>query len=223
MKLRALDLFCGAGGATRGLQQAGFHVTGVDLAPQPRYVGDAFNQADAMEFPLDGFDLVWASPPCQRYSQATRVNGTADEHPDLVAPIRERLRACGSVWVIENVPFARLENPILLCGSMFDPPLDVRRHRLFETSWFFLGRRECRHHMWAPRFRSLDRRLTTRLRVVGVHGHLNYPGEFEIRCRAMGIDWMKNSELVQAIPPVYAKWIGEAAKAYLSNLDMRIR
>ena len=35
-----LDLFCGAGGAARGYQQAGFEVHGVDHAPQPRYVGD---------------------------------------------------------------------------------------------------------------------------------------------------------------------------------------
>src|SRR5271166_2104443 len=46
--LRALDLYAGAGGASRGLQQAGFHVTGVDLAPQPRFCGDRFVRGDAM-------------------------------------------------------------------------------------------------------------------------------------------------------------------------------
>jgi SAM-dependent methyltransferase len=48
---RLLDLFCGAGGAARGYQLAGFHVTGIDINPQPRYAGDEFHQADAMTFP----------------------------------------------------------------------------------------------------------------------------------------------------------------------------
>src|SRR4029077_3770260 len=52
-KPRLLDLFCGAGGATRGYQLAGFHVTGVDINPQPHYVGDDFMQADVMD-PLIG-------------------------------------------------------------------------------------------------------------------------------------------------------------------------
>jgi hypothetical protein len=62
---RILDLFSGAGGCARGYQQAGFYVVGVDHRPQPRYAGDEFIQADATLFPLDGFDAIHASPPCQ--------------------------------------------------------------------------------------------------------------------------------------------------------------
>lgn len=118
-----------------GLHQAGFDVTGVDIEPQPRYPFK-FIQADALTFPLEGYDFIWASPPCQRYSIATQCQpGLAEQYPDLIDPIRMRLQATGLPYAIENVEgaFSRLRNPTLLCGVMFG--LDMYRHRLFETSY----------------------------------------------------------------------------------------
>src|SRR5687768_7164240 len=60
-----LDLFGGVGGAAHGYRMAGWHVTGVDIAPQPRYAGHIFHQADALEFLAahgHEFDAVHASP-----------------------------------------------------------------------------------------------------------------------------------------------------------------
>ena len=123
---RLLDLFSGAGGAAMGYHEAGFDVVGVDIDPQPRYPFE-FHQADALTFPLDGYDAIHASPPCQAYTQLGK-----GEHPRLIEPIRVRLQSAGVPYVIENVVGAPLRNPVKLCGSTFG--LHVKRHRLFETN-----------------------------------------------------------------------------------------
>lgn len=205
-----IDLFCGAGGAARGYQQAGFFVVGVDIKPQPRYAGDVFVQGDALTFPLEGALAVHASPPCQAYSNvSSRNKKNKREYPKLIAPTRKRLLVYGSPYVIENVETARqeLRNPIRLCGSSFG--LDVRRHRLFELHGFDpVLLPPCAHHWQLPRFHSLDSQQKRLASVVGVHGHENYAGDFELRCEAMGIDWMDLEELNEAIPPAYTEWIG---------------
>lgn len=196
-----------------GLYQAGFEdITGVDIEPQPRYCGDKFIQADALEYVKQHgheFDLIFASPPCQGYS---RVSGRARKgkckaYPMLIPKVRELLIATGLPYVIENVEGAPLgNNTFMLCGSMFG--LDVRRHRLFESNMLIIAP-SCQHYLQLPRFRTLNSRRKGKLAcVVGVHGHLNYAGEFELRKQAMGIDWMTNEELTQAIPPAYTKFIG---------------
>jgi DNA (cytosine-5)-methyltransferase 1 len=205
---RLLDLFCGAGGCSVGYERAGFDVVGVDIKPQPNYPFE-FHQADALTFPLDGFDAIHASPPCQAHSsiakqQRTRRPG-AYEHPDLVDETRRLLQATGLPYVIENVLSAPLRNHIMLCGSSFG--LNVRRHRLFECSFPVMAP-SCAHHWQQPRFRSLDKRHNGLATVVGVHGHINYAGEAELRSAAMGIDWMAQDELAQAIPPAYTEHIG---------------
>lgn len=216
MKPRALDLFCGAGGVSVGLERAGFEVTGVDINPQPRHRGGTFIQADALAFPLEGFDFIWASPPCQAYSSLRFLN-PGKTYPDLVAPIRERLNSCApnSLRAIENVPGAPLLAPIRLCGSMF--ALRVQRHRLFELNFFVLPP-ACNHSAWAydlPVSKSNYRRGRRKSRVVGVYGGTQNNQPESVRMAAMGIDWMNRRELTQAIPPAYAEWVGRQAMGAL--------
>ena len=114
--MKAIDLFCCAGGATQGLQQAGFETHGVDITKQPRYPG-VFWHADALRFPLGGYDFIWASPPCQGYTVLRHAPG-ARGAPRLIGAVRDRLKAAGAPYCIENVEEARadMHNPVMLCG-----------------------------------------------------------------------------------------------------------
>lgn len=210
-----LDLFCGAGGASRGYADAGFRVVGVDIKPQARYPFE-FHQADALEFGLDGFDVVHASPPCQKYHLELRgQNG--GRYPDLLEAVRNRLQASGVRWVIESVNGAPLVPgmTVMLCGSMFG--LDVRRHRYFESNVGLLVP-ACNHESQAPRFPPW-RKGRALSRTVNVTGHGRYKGDTVALWRsAMGIDWMTRKELAQAIPPAYTRFIGWQLAAFLDRL-----
>jgi len=225
--MKLLDLMCGAGGCTRGYQEAGFHVVGVDLEPQPNYCGDEFHQADALGvlrdlarfkrwMTLDGTELIaiHASPPCQNDTAYNRRPGHVREVPRLVGPTRELLRQTGLPYVIENVPGAPLENPIQFCGSSFG--LDVRRHRLFETNFPLLAP-PCNHASQKPgRFPGATNRPNGRATVeVGV-----WRIPLEVQQKAMGIDWMTLPELSQAIPPAYTRFIGEHLATYTQQVDL---
>lgn len=198
MKPRLLDAFCGAGGATRGYQRAGFHVTGVDLAEQPNYVGDEFVLGDAVEFIREHgreFDAIHASPPCQSYARVTRWRGDSADHPDLLGPTRAALADAGRPWIIENVPEAPLRPDYLLCGSMFG--LHIRRHRAFESSWGgYALVPGCQHHRDLLPFMHKGERAFA---------------------DAMGCTWMSNREAREAIPPVFAEFIGGFLRAALGE------
>lgn len=207
---RLLDLFCGAGGAAKGYQRAGFYVVGVDIKPQPHYCGDEFVQADVMTVPWKAlgrrFDAVHASPPCQAYSTATR-KANRKNHPDLIAPVRQGLVASCLPWIIENVPGAPLRSDFNLCGCMWQ--LNVERERLFETSWYrgFELRPPCYH---------ADPVINTQRTAHGpfFRKHGRVPTRIEIG-RAMGVDWMRGDEVKQAIPPAYTEFIGKQLMEYL--------
>lgn len=208
---RALDLFCGAGGASMGLWRAGFDVVGVDLHPQPEYPF-TFVQADALEYFREhcNFDLVWASPPCQAFTAYKRRPDHVAPRANLIPDVRTDLIASGAPYIIENVEGARAElrNPIRLCGSMFG--LDVQRHRLFETS-FPMTQPECDHSVWAARFPQATNRKNKRKTVeVGV-----YRIPLAVQREAMGIDWMSLKTLSQAIPPAYAEWLALEARQHI--------
>ncbi len=198
MKPKLLDLFCGAGGAAMGYHRVGFEVVGVDIRPQKNYPFE-FHQADAMTYPLEGFDVIHASPPCQHYSFGTP---NKSKHIGTLPAVREMLKKSGLPWVIENVPGAPIDTSTMICGCQVGLPL-IRRRRFFEFSFpFYHLQPPCRHD--GP--------------VMTVTGHGTTSGNRKTWGRnisvsemreAMGIDWMNRDELSQAIPSAYTEFIGK--------------
>ena len=214
---RLLDLFCGAGGAAMGYHQAGWDVTGVDIAPQPHY--PAFmevHQDDALLVLADldyvaMFDAVHLSPPCKRYTSLAALSDR--EYPDLIGVSRDLVRATGKPYVIENVVGAPLLDPIILCGSMFGLGFGcsiLKRHRLFESNV----------PLTAPPDDCKGKP------VVGVYGTggawtRTAPGGGGVKvsgadaAHALGIDWTTYQPVLsQAIPPAYTEHIGRQLMAH---------
>jgi len=197
MKPRLLDLFCGAGGAAMGYHRAGFEVVGVDIKPQPHYPFE-FHQADALTYPLEGFDAYHASPPCQRWSWSAKR--WHKEWEDCLTPIRDLLLLTAKPFSIENVPQSPLKNYIRLDGTMFG--LGVIRERWFELHRFEILLTPARMSLKSPV------RKGTHLTVAG-HGGNSKSYKLSDWRVAMDIDWMTKYELTQAIPPAYTEYIGK--------------
>lgn len=221
---RLLDLFGCSGGAARGYQLAGFHVTSVDYDPQPRNCADVFEQRDVFSFTAEEirarFDAVHASPKCQGH---TDLNNDKSRHPDQIADTRKLLEAADLPYVIENVRRARrhMVNPVSLFGTMFDCHLItsdgtkfvLSRERLFETNWpvtlpadpgpqghpianVFGGHLRCR----SGPYRTGN----------GTGRTVDFPGEDRpaLARQLMGMPWASMHELSEAIPPAYTEFLG---------------
>lgn len=223
---KVLDLFCGGGGAAMGLHRAwpDAEITGVDINPQKNYPFK-FVQADAMTFPLEGYDFIWASPPCQGYSIMRNLPWLkGKEYPMLIEPTRERLRAVGVPYIIENVMGAQRKAKMAagwLCGTMFGLPF--YRHRLFETNWPWMQPgHESHKTVIGSQATGRPRRTETYIlpsivsdwnsghkgngaqRVGAAVGHA---AGWKVAASAMGIDWMKREDFTQAVPPAYSEFL----------------
>ena len=183
----AIDLFCGAGGLSLGLEQAGFSViVGADSDPVSiethaaniqglTWTGDLSNpdlflrQLD--EWGIQTVDLVAGGPPCQPFSRAgtskigdlVRIGSrkARDERADLwqsFFTIVDRLNP--QAMIFENVPdFAQAQGGALLISLM-----DEMRSRAYEVHVEVLE---------AWRYRVPQHR--SRIFVIGVSGY----GRFE--------------------------------------------
>ena len=221
-----------------GYHRAGFDVVGVDINPMPRYPFE-FHQADALEYLREHgkeFDAIHASPPCQVHSAMTkgRWQDRLPDHKNLIPATRDLLIEIGKPYIIENVEGAagELIEPVLLCGTMFGLQLkngaQLRRHRLFETSFQLWSPATCAHNHYSAVGVYGGGQHPNRRKTVGVYGNSGGSSvrdgytEYGIndRKQVMGIDWMSGKELSQAIPPAYTNYIGLQLIAYLEGMKL---
>ena len=212
IKMKALDLFCCAGGSSRGLAEAGFEVVGVDITEQPEYPFK-FIKADVTKLPVEflkEFDFIWASPPCQLFTRAKHLRtaqGFKTIALNLIPETRELLLKTGLPFVIENVEGSPLKRDLMLCGSMFD--LQVRRHRIFECS-FKIEQPKCNHKKQA---RPIG--VYHRMKDSIPHGGKT-ASNLEEAQNSMGLKLSWN-KLKEAIPPKYAEYIGKCFIKFSEN------
>ena len=234
MTPEALDLFCCAGGATRGLQRVGFRVTGVDKVDRPRYCGDRFVKDDALAYlrritatgEVHRYALIISGPPCQERCTLTQgtnqSRGWGGKHEQLVPPTRELLEATGQPFVIEQPSNhgGLIRADLTLCTDMFEvgPPPWVQRHRDFEIHGFDVDpiphpTGPVRGHRGYVRgYRGKSRGRPGFFRdgpYVAPYGNGGGKATVIEMQHALGIDWTDvREELTEAIPSVYTEHIG---------------
>lgn len=167
---------------------------------KPRLLDLFCCQGDALKWALEHheeFDVFHASPPCQAWTNAQKIQG--NDHEDFIVATRSLFQLIGKPWVIENVPGAPLIDPIVLCGEMFG--LRTYRHRLFESNV----------PLFAPVHPEHTARTTKMGRPVRDGEYMHVVGNFtgvDTAREVMGMPWANRDGLREAIPPAYAEWVG---------------
>ena len=212
MKPRILDLYSGAGGAAFGDHRAGFDGVGVDINPQPRYPFE-HHVSDALEYLAEHgheFDAIHASPPCKSENDLRHLSDV--EHPNLLGPTLQALSGQHIPWVVENVESThQMPGALVLCGTEFGLRSGSRwlkRHRRFQSNVPLMGAGGCN-----CRGRRIGGVYGTGGGGQMTRGYKFRPAEAR---EAMGIDWMGQDGLSQAIPPAYTHFIGEQLMAHLA-------
>lgn len=144
---RAIDLFCGAGGLSLGLEEAGFEVIlGVDTDAEALETHRALCPGLSVDWDLSeqatidrvsrivtelGVTLVAGGPPCQPFSKAGRsmlrhlvADGRRDAHDHRKelwqSFLQIVLRARPAAVLMENVPDMVLDRDMLVLRTMVD-------------------------------------------------------------------------------------------------------
>lgn len=232
---RILDLFCGAGGASKGYRDAGMNIYGIDIDPQPDYPG-AFHQGDAISalstligggsitfihpggrvecLTLADFAAIHASPPCQASTALTKGTNQGKCYLNLIPATRALLTLSGKPTIIENVQGSDLRRDLTLCGEMFG--LCVIRHRYFELGgWAAIPPPHKPHRGRVAGWRHGEWFDGPYFAVYGEGGGKGTVKQWQ---DAMDMHWTNNRKsIAEAIPPAYTRFIGGQLMALIET------
>lgn len=202
LKMKAIDLFCGAGGLTVGLKMAGFDV--ISAIEKETIVSETYNfnhpdvklingdiraiSPDALMRQLQiqqgELDLLAGCPPCQGFSSLRTKNKTAavfDERNELIFNFLEFVKAfLPKVVMVENVPALASDERIVIFTSKLQQlgyHIDDNSVVVEDASKFGVPQRRRRMVLLASRYGKITRAaknssLTTVREAIG---HLNHP------------------------------------------------
>lgn len=201
-KMKAIDLFCGAGGLTVGLKMAGFDV--ISAIEKEAIVSETynFNHPDVnlitgdiraispvelmkqLKIQQGELDLLAGCPPCQGFSSLRTKNKTAavfDERNELIFNFLEFVTIfLPKVVMVENVPALAADERIKIFTSKLQQlgyHIDDNSVAVEDASKFGVPQRRRRMVLLASRYGELTRAtknssLTT---VRDAIGHLTQP------------------------------------------------
>lgn len=162
------------------------------------------------------------SPACTGYSRGTAALPDRLERYDRLIPVvRDVLTEIGGVYVIENVEDAKAElvDPVMLCwtefyapGSVLDSdgtPLQMQRHRMFESNVRLSGGGGCRHaeNVQVAGSYGGARRNAWEAKHIRKGGYV--PRSVDVQRALLGTPWMSEKGCQLSVPPAYTEHIGQ--------------
>jgi DNA (cytosine-5)-methyltransferase 1 len=199
-RLRAVDLFCGCGGLTDGLKQAGFRVIGaLDLDPlavesyKLNHRATRVWQADIRSVSVAGvmrelkleagqLDLLAGCPPCQAFSALRTLNGSRvvrDRGKDLVFEFLRFVRVLApKAIMMENVPGLSEDRRMRQLLKALDDLGYESSHDILDAADYGVPQRRRRLILVAGRYGAIEFAKATvrRVTVRDAIGHLPRPG-----------------------------------------------
>jgi DNA (cytosine-5)-methyltransferase 1 len=220
-KLTAVDLFCGCGGLSLGLEQAGFVVkVGIELDPlaaqtyRVNHPGTVLIQSDirrvaarrvkkACKLRSRGLSLLAGCPPCQGFSRIRR-HSEDDPRNDLLFEFVRMTRVLRpKVVLLENVPGLVKDRRFSLFVARLESCGYLCKWDILNAADFGVPQRRKRLILIGSRVGSIDlpRRNCRRRTVRDCIGSLEEPGETKDRLHKMHLNCTARIEkLIRRIP-----------------------